>query len=77
MVDISYLYLGKFIVNEGSISQQAVLVIEERGAVRFVGANIDHPGMADTSEAWAGDLRFLLPKLGVQVNGLRYVPSAA
>ena len=72
MVDRNYLYLGKFIVNEGSGSQQEVLVIEELGTVRFVGERIDHPGMANTSEAWECDLLFLLPKLGVQVEGLRY-----
>ena len=77
MVHKKYLYLGKFIVNEGGGSQQEILVIEELGTVRFVGKHIDHPGMAHTSEAWEGDLRFLLPKLGVHVDGLRYVPSAA
>jgi hypothetical protein len=75
MGDRKYQYLGKFIVNEGIGTQQEVLVIEEIGGVRFVGEYIDHPGMADTNNAWEGDLRFLLPRLGVQVEGLRYVPS--
>ena len=77
MIDNNYLYLGKFIVNEGGRSRQEVLVIEELGDVRFVGEHIDHPGTAETSEAWEGDLRRLLTKLGVKVDGLRYVPPAA
>ena len=75
MGDRKYQYLDKFIVNEGISSQQEVLVIEEMGSVRFVGEYIDHPGMADTNNAWEGDLRFLLPRFGVHVQGHRYVPS--
>ena len=73
MNSASYEYLGKFVVNDGRESEQEVLVICERGQLRFVGTSLDHPGEGSSSGIWDQQLRSLLTGMGVPVVGTRYI----
>ncbi len=73
MANLSYEYLGKFVVNDGHESEQEVLVISEKGQLRFVGSSLDHPGAGSSSSTWDQQLRSLLAGMGVQVVDTQYV----
>ena len=77
MANSSYEYLGKFVVNDGHESEQEVLVISEKGHLRFVGSSLDHPGVGSSSGIWDQQLRCLPSGLGVRVVDTQYVSPAA
>jgi len=77
MANASYEYLGKFVVNDWHESEQEVLVISEKGQLRFVGSSLDHPCGGSSSGVWDRQLRCLLRGLGVRVVDTQYVSPAA
>ena len=73
MTNSIYEYLGKFVVNDGHESEQEVLVISEKGQLRFVGTRLDHPGGGNSSNIWDQQLRCLLMGMGMRVVDTRYI----